>query len=138
MANKPKSESRPERIPVSGNRDRLSVTGIPKGYVGRVVNDDPQKDPHRIQKFLDGGYEFVTSSGVTIGKQDVHTSELLNDRRTVNVGNGITAYVMAIREEFYKEDFAAKQDIVDRKEKGVYRQFKEGKGQYGDVEIGRK
>lgn len=134
MAKTTKKTARPNRIPVGANRDVLTVDGIPDGYVGRWVNDTEG----RIQKFLDGGYEFVTEEGVTVGERTVDNSEGREKAGSVKsraVGQGITAYLMAIKKEWYEEDQTAKASEIAENETELFRKLNSGSdGTYGGVD----
>lgn len=128
-------DAHPTRTPVAGNRDKLAVRGIPEGKVARWVND--LDEGSRIQMFLDAGYEFVTSKGLTIGDRTVDTSTLdTGSVRTKNVGAGVTAYLMAIDKEFYDEDQQAKYDEIQRTEESMFRDDINSEDRYGKVNIG--
>lgn len=124
------SEDRPKRIPVSGARDILSATNIPKGHVPRWVNDYP---PGRIQKYLDGGWNFLTRAGVQTGDRTVNTGDSMSSLQTRNVGNNTVAYLMVIKEEFFKEDDKAKQDAITNREKAIFDRAKREIDGYGSL-----
>lgn len=115
-----------KRVPVSGNRDILTVAGMEKGYKYRWVNE---KD-NRLQKFVDAGYEFVHHDG-QIGQDRVDDAESIGPT-SKNVGRGVTSYLMRIQEDWYKEDQVAKQADIDAKESSLHSR---GDGQYGELKI---
>ena len=120
---------RKERIPVSGNRDILTYENIP-GYVTRWVNDVD----NRIPKYLDAGYVFVKPDGKLMsGEESIHNARSTTEGvLTKNVGKGITAYLMAQKEEWYEEDQKAKSDRVNKLE-GKLTEKPLGKDEYGEV-----
>lgn len=126
------SGARPRRIPVSTNRDVLTVKKLPKDKVARWVNDKED----RIFKFLQGGWEFVTDEGTVVGEKTVDASRGVGTVVHRQVGGGITAYLMVIDKELYEEDQLAKQDAVDEQEEGLFRDMK-SKGYYGEIETSR-
>jgi len=140
-AKKVAREKRPSRIPLGANRDVLTVEGVPEGYVGRWVNDDVSKN--RIPRALDGGYEFVTDNGdIFVGDSTVDNMDAVRrgtrpksgSVKCKNVGNGVVAYFMAIRKDWYEEDQKAKQDEIDANEADIFRKLTSGSdGTYGDV-----
>lgn len=125
--------TRTKRTPVNG-RNILTVSGKEPGYVYRVVND--QGD--RIQQFLDAGYEAVPAKDVRVGDRrvDSATPEGSNAQVVVDKGNGQKAVVLRIKEEWYKEDQAAKQAFVNEQESTITKNLS-GKADYGQVKIGR-
>lgn len=127
------AKKRPKRIPVGGSRDILTVDGLPEGYVGRWVNDEDA----RIQKFLDGGYEFVQRNGeIAVGVTTVDSSEGSGSLYSKNVGNGIVAYLMAIPKEYYEEDAKERAKQVDKTEADMLRKLNNGDdGRYGEVTL---
>lgn len=120
-----------KRIPVSGHRDVLTVEGKQEGYVYRWVNDVDS----RITRFQAAGYELVEAD-VQVGARTVDNPGKFGSVVSKNVGRGVTAYLMRIPEEFYKEDQAAKLKEVDEKEADMKRTLNSGRdGTYGSVKI---
>lgn len=130
------AEKRPNRIPVSGNRDILVVDKLPEDKVARWVNDD--KD--RILKFLQGGWEFVTDQGVVVGEKTVEASKGIGSVVHRLVGTKATneplyAYLMVISKDWYNEDQAAKQTEVDAREESIYEKINGARNEmYGKFE----
>lgn len=128
--------SRPNRKPLSGARDVMTVTGVPRGLHARWVND--VRD--RIQRFKEAGYEFLTDTGITVGETTIDQESaaekgigsIVSQRVGHDEGGPIYAYLMAIEEEFYEEDCKRKNQSIDRQEESL-RQPKEGL--YGSVQI---
>ncbi len=127
MSRTPRAETREEsgrntRVPLGVARSKLTVAGR-AGYVRRWINDYDG----RLQNAQDGGYEFVQSDNVKqIGDADVDNENRdLGARvsRVVDKTTGQRAYLMEIKEEFYKEDQKAKIAKVEETD----RRIKKGK-----------
>lgn len=114
-----------------GRRRPLTVTGKEPGYVYRVVND--QGD--RINTFMEAGYELVEDKGVTVGDNRIGNPTAEGSVAQISVGGGTKAYLMRIREDWYKEDQAAKQEDVNRLEAATKEKALDGN--YGELRIGR-
>ena len=125
-----KTTAKPKRTPVSGNRDILTVDQK-KGYVYRWVNDLE----NRIQKHVDAGYVFVKSDGDFLaGEKSVNNAKATTSGViSKNVGKGMTAYLMAQKEEWFEEDQRAKMERIDRAEKKMTKAS--GKDEYGEVKF---
>jgi len=114
------SEGKRERVSFSGPRLKLQLsekdtkTFKERGMVPRWFNDDPG----RIERALGGGYTFVnpvhaTSLGQGALHQDGKDPES-GARVSIVVSRGDPiqrAYLMEIKEEFYKEDQADKEAV---------------------------
>ena len=127
-----------ERTPLGGNRNVMTVDGVPKGYIGRWINDI--NEGLRITNALAGGYEFVTAEGVTTGDRTVDNNQKESKSAVVtkNVGGGITSYLMAIKKEFYDEDQVAKEEEIAAQETDIFRKLNSGTdGTYGGVGVGK-
>ncbi len=123
-----------KRIPVGGNRNILTVEGKDKGYVYRWVNDVDG----RLMEFNRAGYEHVIKKDVgTIGESDVKQASNLGMTVSKGVGQGTIAYLMRIREEFYKEDQDAKAAKHTQSEELIYENVGRLSGQYGKIDIKR-
>lgn len=128
-AEEERTPERPSRIPVSGSRDILTVAGKDPSYVYRWVNDTDG----RIARFRAAGYEFVEHE-VGVGQRTTDSAKGVEKGWSKDVGQGITAYLMRIKREWFEEDQAAKQANVDRSEESLFRQLnKGGDGSYGKV-----
>lgn len=110
---------RKERVPLGAIRAKMTVDADTKGrYPGkrmRWINDTADG---RVQHAQDGGYAFVNGDGKEkIGDGQNGNSDMGSRvSRVVGTkedGTPLRAYLMAIDEEFYKEDQAAKQKEVD-------------------------
>lgn len=129
---------RPNRVPVSGHRDILTVSGKEDGYSYRWVLDK-QEDGSRIQKFLNAGYEFVQSDAVRVGQDNVYQTKNVGSIVRKPSGDGTYLYLMRIFTEWYEDDQAAKEHELKIKEGAITRERdpenKGDDGQYGTVKI---
>jgi len=131
------SSTRPPRVPVSGNRDILTVTGKDPDYVYRWVIDSDERG-QRILKFLGAWYEFVRSDdgNHVVGQDAVYKSENVGSIIRVPAGSGKYQYLMRIRKEYYDADQKSKQDEIRDREKAITRTDSDN-GQYGKIELSR-
>lgn len=120
---------RTKRTPING-RNILTVTGKEPGYTYRIVNDAGD----RVAQFLDAGYELVDASAVQVGDRRVDRANPEGSKAQVSVGKGDKAFVMRIKDEYYKEDQLAKQEHVNALEHSIKQTAKE-KADYGSVTI---
>lgn len=107
-----RAKDRPKRVPLA-QRNVISLNGInvPKGMVPRLFNDVDS----RINDALAAGYQFVMSDG-KLGDERCADPSKMGSFVTKSVGGGRVGYLMAIPEEYYKEDQQAKQRRVDESE----------------------
>lgn len=124
---------RVRRTPINGTRNRLSVRGKEDGYVYRFVNDIDD----RIQSFQEMGYEIVTNSDLTVGDKRVATPTAEGSPQKVSVGQGVQAYLMRQKQEWFDEDQKAKQAQVNELESSMKREAQSA-GFYGKLNIGEK
>lgn len=128
---KNRGENRPERVPVSGRRDVMTVAGKDPAFVYRWVNDVG----NRINQFKKGGYEMVQDD-VEVGENSVDSSSDTSSMVTKGVGNDVTAYLMRIKREWYDEDRAKDAKAIDNDEADMKRTLNNGaNGTYGKVDI---
>jgi len=107
-------QERPKRTPLA-NRSVLGIKGKEPGYVYRIVNDTGD----RIASFQEQGYEVVTDSSITIGDRRVGRASQDGSPVQVSVGQGIDGYLMRIKDEFYKEDQAYKEQQLRELEQSM-------------------
>ena len=138
------TENKPERVPVSGMRDIMTVLNKESGYAYRWVNDTDEKGS-RIYKYKRGGWELAplqTPEGeLTVGEEAVFRTEGKDDIVRLHVGGGSFAYLMRIKQEWYDEDQKAKQDSIDETEatmQATGSSTGEDFGQYGSIRIDNK
>ena len=125
------AETRPERIPVAEQRDKLSVAGQKKDRHYHWINDN--SDGQRINMLETAGYRIETDKSLTIGTRKTSDSDGQGSAHrkfagTDKEGNKIYTYLMSIDMKFYEEDQLAKQSLIDMKEQGSRTQ-----GDYGEV-----
>jgi len=131
MANR-RSETKRKRVPVGGNRDILTVVSKEKNYTYRWVNDVDG----RINKFKAADYGHVyMNEGVEVGAVDVKQSTNVGTVVSKSVGQGVTAYLMKIKTEFYREDQASKAAEINRAEEIIYENVDGLSGKYGEIKI---
>lgn len=104
-----KQKERVKRVPLGVPRAKLDVPKIP-GYHTHWLNDEPG----RLEAATAGGYEFV------------HEKELQGEAGNTDLGEKVSrivgrnedgsplrAFLMKLKEEWYREDQRAKQKPVD-------------------------
>jgi len=122
---------RPQRVPINGLRDKLSITGQEPGFHYCIVND------YNVETYALGGYEFV-SHDVKIGDRSINAAAMEGGKVSLPVGNGVTGFVMRIPQEYYDEDRAAEQADLDDKDRALRQNLNsKDDGRYGKVEIGQ-
>ena len=127
-------ERKVDRVPISGNRDILTVYGKKPGFVYRWVKDVG----NRIARFKQAGYELETDPDILVGDARAAVaapmgSPIIADAN-LNSNGGEKLYLMRIPEEFYKEDQAAKEANLTAMEAGM---GKDVEGSYGKIELSR-
>ena len=132
MATRKQAASKRTRVPVSGNKDILTVKGKDDGFVYRWVNDT---DEGRIQTFKDAGYETVDAPDIETGGTDVKEATTLGKTVTKNVGQGTTAVLMKIDRKWYKEDQDAKAKVVRSKVESLNEHIEGLSGKHGSINI---
>lgn len=125
-----RAKTRPERIPVSGHRNILTVHDQDPNFVYRWVNDVED----RIEVFKRGGWQLVDEKH-KIGDRQVDSSSNVDQVITKNVGAGRTAYLLRIEKEFYQEDQAAKAARIAEKERAMLANERNAEGRYGSVTL---
>ena len=128
VAKSPKG--RVSRTPI-GVRNVLTVKGKDPDFEYRFVNDTGD----RVEQFKEAGYEVVQSGSVRIGDKRVTAATPEGSAATASVGGGDKAVLMRIRKDWYKEDQAAKQSVVDQQESDMKQKAHDGT--YGTFEISR-
>jgi hypothetical protein len=125
-----KETTRTRRTPINGTRNRLSVRGKEPGYTYRIVNDTDD----RIQTLQEIGYEIVTDSKVSVGDKRIANPTQEGSPVQVSVGQGVKAYLMRQKQEWYDEDQIAKNAKNDELEAQMKREAKDS-GFYGKLKI---
>lgn len=130
MVKETRTERMPKRIPVSGNRDILTVDGKEEGFVYRWV----LALQGRIEKFKRGGWEVVTHE-VSVGDARAATPSALGTPVEATSGGDRKLILMRIPEQYYKEDQDSKEAGIKAIEESM---GKNVDGSYGSVKIERK
>lgn len=125
-----KQPVRVRRTPINGTRNRLALRGKEDGFVYRIVNDIDD----RIQSMQEIGYELVTDAGVSVGDNRVANPTQEGSPIKISVGNGVQAYVMRQKQEYFDEDQATKAAQVNELESSMKREA-ESNGFYGKLNI---
>ena len=128
MANVAKERVR--RSAINGTRNRLNVRGQEPGYIYRIVNDVDD----RIQTMKEIGYELVTDTKVTVGDKRISNPTQEGSPVKVSVGNGVQAYVMRQKQEWFDEDQASKEAKNAELEQQMKREAQDA-GFYGKLKI---
>jgi hypothetical protein len=123
---------RVRRTPINGTRNRLNIRGKEPGYVYRIVNDTDD----RVKTFEEMGYEVVTDPSVSVGDKRVATATKEGSPVKISVGQGVQAYVMRQKQEWYDEDQQKKQEHVNELESSMKRDS-EKEGFYGKLDVSR-
>ena len=117
------------RVPLGVARSKLSVPQRP-GYVRRWVNDSEG----RLLNAEQGGYQYATDQSVQIGSPDIDNENRdLGARisRVVDKSTGQKAYLMEIKEEFYKEDQESKAAKIAELDNQIkHGKLDDGEGRY--------
>jgi hypothetical protein len=123
--------TRPARVPVDGNRDILTVQNKEKGYVYYWFKDVGTN----IARQQAAWWEHVTHA-VKVGETTIDTSSE-NGKGVISYTDrdGTILYLMRILEEYYDEDKARSQKVVDENEATMVRELNSdnGDGRYGHV-----
>lgn len=120
------------RTPINGVRNVLSVQGKEPGFHYRIVNDEGD----RVAQFEAQGYEIVTDPKIKVGERRIANPTKEGSPVRTSVGGGVQAYVMRIREDWYKEDQEAKQAHVNETEAAMKKDALKG-ADYGKLELGQ-
>lgn len=136
-----------KRTPLYEQRDKLTVKGKEPGYTYRWVND--VKEGSRLQAFTEAGYEFVDDAEIKVGDEMAGRENQLGSKVSRVVGSDSTrkepvkAYLMRIKDDWYEEDQAAKQETINENEKGIVdraglSENEDMSGFYGKIKLERK
>jgi len=126
-----RAKDRPaKRIPVSGNRNIMTVQDKDPNFVYRWVNDVE----NRVQVFERGGWKLVEDSH-QIGDRTAESSKGVSKAISKYVGMNRTSYLMRIEKEYYTEDQAAKAAKLTEQETAMLAGEKSSEGRYGHMSI---
>lgn len=117
------------RVPVSGNRDVLTVIGKEPGFEYRWVLDRG----NRTTKFKKGGWEFVTHE-VEVGDARAAVPTALGSIVEATSGSD-KLVLMRIPETYYKEDQDSKEANIRAMEESM---GKDIENSYGSIKLERK
>jgi hypothetical protein len=120
----------------------------------RMSIDESDKDPNfhyawfndqsgLIQRAHKAGFVFVTRSEIpSWGEVSIDSADPTEENVTMDVGQGITAYLMKQPMEYYLEDKQAMDELVNSREADLKRELNKkqeesgyGKVTYGEVKI---
>jgi len=87
-----------------------------------------------VASFQEQGYEIVTDSSITIGDRRVGRASQDGSPVQVAVGNGVDGFLMRIKEEFYKEDQAYKEQKLLELEQSMRKEANDI-ADYGSLKI---
>lgn len=131
------TNGRAPRVPVSGNRDILTIEGKDPSFEYRWIIDSAENG-QRIQKFNKAWWELVQSDDGqhTVGQDMVYKTENVGSVIRVPAGTGKFYYLMRIPKEYFTADQNEKQkDIKDRE--SAMTQTDSDNGQYGNIKLSR-
>lgn len=134
--NKPLSDNRsgrPTRTPINGARNKLVLKGVPSHLHACWINDSDEGQ--NVQAYLDAGYSFWTSKGVTTQDRHVNTDSQVGAVISRNVGNGTVAYAMVCPMEIYLDECRRLEEETDAKTETMFRRQEDKAGSYGKIKI---
>ena len=134
-ATKAKRTERPTRVPMSGSRKRMHIDEADQDSNFHYAWINDQKDLiHRAKR---AGYENVLVSEMPHwGTPGVDYATSTDSVISINVGGGVTAYMMKQPMEYYLEDRAEMNAIIDAREADMKKDLNSGQnGTYGDVKF---
>ncbi len=109
-----KRETRRERPQIGNLRDILTIANKDPEYEYRWVSDKPG----RIQWLIDRGWEIVQDD-LKVGQTSVDSPTKLGSALTRHGGGMVTLVAMRIYRDWYDEDQARKQEMVDAVEESM-------------------
>lgn len=131
MTNSKATSKRVERKPLHQRGPQTIATGaLEPGFQYRFVNDVGS----RIENFKAAGYEFVVDDNLAVGDSRVFDPSSQGSAKVVTSNDGTKSYLMRIKDEWYKEDQAAKQNRVNELEQAIKTPNSQG-ADYGSVNL---
>ena len=138
------TENKPNRIPVSGLRDIMTVLGKDENFAYRFVVDKMERGA-RMMRFERGGWTYARQDdlpgGISVGEESVYKTKKHGSIVRFPSGEGYFSYLMKIKKEWYDEDQAAKANAINEVEQTIIGTGRpdgeENHGQYGSVKITR-
>lgn len=125
---------RTRRVPMSGSRLRMHIEEADKDqdYHYAWINDSNGL----LQRAHQAGFEHCTRKDFPFwGEQQIDMGDGSGQLVAMQVGGGITAYFMKQPMEYYLEDRAELDAMVDAKEADLKRTLAQEEGIYGDLDI---
>lgn len=124
MARNNRAGRESNRVPVGGNRSKLTIPDRIKdpNFVYRWIVDEDG----RFEVCKEAGYEVVEDPNVEVGEGSVDHARFPGNAvvkavgRTRNSLNG-TAVLMRIHKDYYNEDQQAKEDEIQETEQAMFR-----------------
>lgn len=130
-----RTDRKPTRVPMSGSRKRMEIDreDLDARFHYAWISDT--KD--LIFRAKRAGYENVLTSEIpSWGVADVDTADSSSSVVSMPVGPNVQGYLMKQPMEYYEEDQAELQAVVDRREGDMKKQLNSGdNGTYGEVKI---
>lgn len=112
-------------------KDVLKTFGVEldKEYQYRIVNDDPITG--KLHAMQERGYEFVSSTGISVGSKDASRASNVGNVCSVVVGadrngNPLVGYLMRIRKEYAEEDARDKERATAELESSISSEWENG------------
>ena len=96
----------------------------------RFVNDTGS----RVYNYQQAGYEIVTDGDITVGDSRVSDASDLGSHRRVVGDQGTTSVLMRIPKEYYEEDQAKKNALLDEQDQAMKQQATKDLD-YGKIQI---
>jgi len=127
---------RAPRVPVSGNRDILTVDGKDPSFEYRWIIDTSESG-QRIMKFNKAWWDLVENDGQhVVGEDMVYKSENVGSIIRQPAGGGKFYYLMRIPKEYFDADKKAKAKDIKERESAMT-QTDNDNGQYGNITLTR-
>jgi hypothetical protein len=121
------------RRPSLKPKGKMYVAGKDPNYEYRFVNNVDGK----VEQRAEDGWEVVTKAELNqVGDKRVDSPSSEGAAREVYAGHGHKAVLMKIRKDWYLEDQAAKQAVVDERENATKQEALDG-ADYGKVRFER-
>jgi hypothetical protein len=125
-----RASARPERVPISGIKNIIGVSGIRGGFHACWVNEP------NVPAYQAAGYTFVEND-VSFGSHHVQQANPLGARYARNMGLGTIAYLMEIPQEYYDSDRDLEAKEVDDIEASMKREARSLGLDHGDIALSR-
>ena len=100
-------------------------------FIYRFVNDTGS----RVANFQQAGYELVTDETLSVGDSRVSDASDIGSAKRVTSNDGTISYLMRVKKEWYDEDQAAKNAMIDETEQAMKKDA--AQGMYGSVKVSR-